>query len=61
MLGGSPGGAAGLPGDPLSEAINALQALGYKPADADRMARKAAADGDDAAIIIRKALQSALR
>ena len=51
----------GLPGDPLSEAITALQALGYKPAEAERMARKAATDGDDAAIIIRKALQSALR
>lgn len=61
MVTGSSGGLAGLPGDPLSEAISALQALGYKPADADRMARKAAVDGDDAAIIIRKALQSALR
>ena len=59
-LGGLPG-AAGLAGDPLSESINALQTLGYKPAEADRMARKAAADGDDAATIIRKALQSALR
>lgn len=54
-------GAAALPGDPLSEAITALQALGYKPADADRMAKKAAAIGDDAPAIIRKALQSALR
>ena len=47
--------------DPLSEAITALQALGYKPADADRMAKKAAAEGDDTPAIIRKALQSALR
>ena len=53
--------ASGLSGDPRSEAISALQALGYKPADADRMARKAAADGDAAETIIRKALQSALR
>ena len=53
--------ASGLPGDPLSEAITALQALGYKPAEAERMAKKAAGDGDDAAVIIRKALQSALR
>ena len=59
-LGGLPG-ASGLPGDPLSEAITALQTLGYKPAEADRMARKAFSDGDDAAVIIRKALQSALR
>ena len=53
--------ATGVPGDPLSEAINALQTLGYKPAEADRMARKAAVDGDTAEAIIRKALQSALR
>jgi Holliday junction DNA helicase RuvA len=53
--------ATGLPGDPLSEAVTALQALGYKPAEAERMARKAAADGDPAESIIRKALQSALR
>ena len=59
--GGTLPGSTGLPGDPLSEAITALQALGYKPAEAERMARKAVADGDDAAIIIRKALQSALR
>ncbi|GAB1408428.1 Holliday junction branch migration protein RuvA [Thermomonas brevis] len=60
LAGGVPGAAA-LPGDPLSEAITALQALGYKPADAERMAKKAAAAGDDAPAIIRKALQSALR
>jgi len=61
MATGLPSGVAALPNDPLSEAITALQSLGYKPTDADRMARKAAADGDDAATIIRKALQSALR
>ena len=61
LAGGSLAAASGLPGDPLSEAITALQALGYKPAEAERMARKAAGDGDDAAVIIRKALQSALR
>ena len=61
LAGGALATTTGLPGDPLSEAITALQALGYKPAEAERMARKAATDGDDAAIIIRKALQSALR
>ncbi len=54
------GGSAG-PGDPQSEAVIALQQLGYKPADAARMARDATASGDDAATIIRKALKSALR
>ena len=62
LTGGGPLAAAGvLPGDPLSEAITALQTLGYKPAEAERMARKAATDGDSAETIIRKALQSALR
>ena len=61
LAGGPVAVSTGLPGDPLSEAITALQALGYKPADADRMARKAAVDGDTAESIIRKALQSALR
>ena len=58
---GSIAGGSGLPGDPLSEAITALQALGYKPAEAERMARAARAEGDSAETIIRKALQSALR
>ncbi len=48
--------------DPLSEAVIALQQLGYKPAEAARMARDASSTADDdAASIIRKALQSALR
>ena len=47
--------------DPLADAVTALQQLGYKPAEAARMARDAAAPGDEAAAIIRKALQSALR
>lgn len=60
-LGGGPSGSSPLPQDPQSEAVSALQQLGYKPADAVRMAREATANGDDVATIIRKALQSALR
>ena len=41
--------------DPLSEAIIALQQLGYKPAEAERMAKKAAGEGDAPEAIIRKA------
>ena len=52
---------AGVPVDPQSEALVALQQLGYKPAEAQRRVRDAAAAGDDAAAIIRKALKSALR
>ena len=48
--------------DPQSEAVTALQQLGYKPAEAARMVRDTSpAADDDAAAIIRKALQSALR
>ncbi len=50
-----------VPADPISEAIAALQQLGYKPAEALRMAEKAQTDGDDVEAIIRKALKSALR
>ncbi|GAB3097953.1 Holliday junction branch migration protein RuvA [Lysobacter terrae] len=52
---------SGMPADPQSEAVIALQQLGYKPAEASRMAAAAVAAGDDAATIIRKALKSALR
>ncbi len=55
-------GAAGpVPSDPITEALAALQQLGYKPAEAARLAEKVKADGDDAEAIIRKALKSALR
>ncbi|MCD7097443.1 Holliday junction branch migration protein RuvA [Stenotrophomonas sp. MMGLT7] len=47
--------------DPVSEASVALQQLGYKPAEAARMARDAGGEGDDVATVIRKALQAALR
>jgi len=59
--GGTSIGLTHAPADPLSEAMSALQQLGYKPADATRMARDAHTPGDEAAAIIRKALQSALR
>src|SRR3546814_7947683 len=38
---GAAGGVAGIATDPLSEATVALQQLGYKPAEAQRMARQA--------------------
>jgi Holliday junction DNA helicase RuvA len=48
------------PRDAQSEAVVALQQLGYKPAEASRLAGKAAAEGDNAETIIRKALRAAL-
>jgi Holliday junction DNA helicase RuvA len=51
---------AGAPLDPAGEATVALQQLGYKPAEAARLVQKAAAEGDDAEAIIRKALRAAL-
>ena len=61
LIGTGVGGISALPADPQSVASIALQQLGYKPAEATRMARDATAPGDEAATIIRKALQSALR
>ncbi len=55
------GGALPVGADATSEATSALLQLGYKPAEAAKMARDATVSGDDAATIIRKALQSALR
>ena len=53
-------GAGAAPRDALGEATVALQQLGYKPAEAQRLAREAAAGGDAAEAIIRKALKIAL-
>ena len=47
--------------DPVAEAGIALQALGYKPVEVSRLVREAAAPGDRAEEIIRKALKAALR
>ena len=49
------------PIDALGEAVVALQQLGYKPAEATRMASTAREDGDSAETIIRKALKAAVR
>lgn len=61
LAGGGASMAGGLPADAQGEAVIALQQLGYKPAEAARMAKAATEAGDDAATIIRKALKSALR
>ena len=50
-----------VPADPAAEALVALQALGYKPAEASRLVEQSAESGDDAEGIIRKALKRALR
>jgi Holliday junction DNA helicase RuvA len=54
------GGAGRVPNDPVGEAGVALQSLGYKPAEVTRLVRDAAAPGDSAEDIIRKALKAAL-
>ncbi|MBK5969601.1 MULTISPECIES: Holliday junction branch migration protein RuvA [Thiorhodovibrio] len=43
---------------PLTEAVHALEALGYRPADATRMARAASEQADSTEEIIRIALKS---
>lgn len=50
-----------LPADPQSEAVIALQQLGYKPAEAAKMVRDAFEAGDSAEAVIRKALKAALK
>jgi Holliday junction DNA helicase RuvA len=57
---GTSNGGAG-PKDPVAEASVALQQLGYRPVEVARLVRDAAAAGDDAEAIIRKALKAALR
>ncbi|MBU6478872.1 MAG: Holliday junction branch migration protein RuvA, partial [Xanthomonadaceae bacterium] len=56
----APAGATPVARDPRSEAEAALQQLGYKQAEAARLAAAVATDGDDAETIIRKALRAAL-
>jgi len=60
-LGPAAMGGGAVPKDPVAEATVALQALGYKPAEVSRLVRDAAAPGDRAEEIIRKALRAALR
>jgi Holliday junction DNA helicase RuvA len=60
-LGPAAASSTGVPKDPVAEATVALQALGYKPAEVTRLVRDAAAPGDRAEEIIRKALRAALR
>ncbi|HET7925016.1 MAG TPA: Holliday junction branch migration protein RuvA [Rhodanobacteraceae bacterium] len=60
-LGAAAAASGVVPKDPVAEATVALQALGYKPAEATRLVRDAAAPGDRAEEIIRKALKAALR
>ena len=55
------GNIGAVPKDPVSEASVALQQLGYKPVEVARLVKDAAAAGDDAEAIIRKALKAALR
>jgi Holliday junction DNA helicase RuvA len=57
---GTSNGGAG-PKDPVAEASVALQQLGYRPVEVARLVKDAAAAGDDAEAIIRKALKAALR
>ena len=54
------GGATAVPRDAQSEALTALQQLGYKPAEAQRLIRETQTPGDSAEALIRKALKAAL-
>ena len=54
------GGAMAAPRDAQSEALTALQQLGYKPVEAQRLIRETQTPGDSAEALIRKALKAAL-
>jgi Holliday junction DNA helicase RuvA len=53
-------GAMAVPRDAQSEALTALQQLGYKPVEAQRLIRETQTPGDSAEALIRKALKAAL-
>jgi Holliday junction DNA helicase RuvA len=63
LAGGAPDGAAAGPvgGDAVTEASNALRALGYRNSEVSQMVRKAAQADMPAEEIIRKALQSRVK
>ncbi len=48
-------------GDPVKEALTALVALGYRPAEASRMVEKVDSDGLGSEDIIREALKASIR
>ncbi len=55
------GGGPAIPADAVSEAITALNALGYKPQESSSMVRKVAEPDMSVEEIIRRALQSMVR
>ena len=57
-MGGPAGIPAGAPPSAISEAIQALQSLGYKPRECHRMVHSVATEEMSAEIIIREALKS---
>lgn len=59
-LSGDVAGGEAQPADAQGEALVALQQLGYKPAEAQRLVSKATVEGDSAETIIRKALRVAI-
>jgi len=61
FAGGRPGAAQAMASDALAEARNALVALGYKPQEASRMVRAAAAPDMETEDIIRLALKTTVR
>lgn len=55
------GGASALPATPLAEARSALESLGYKPAEAQKLTDAVQQDGMSTDQIIREALKRAVR
>ena len=55
------GGAQGRPQTPVSDAVSALTALGYRPQDASRMVKAVETGGQSSEELIRAALQAAAK
>jgi Holliday junction DNA helicase RuvA len=55
------GGATGRPANPAQDAVSALEALGYRAQDAQRMVKGISSDGLSSEEIIRTALQTAVQ
>jgi Holliday junction DNA helicase RuvA len=55
------GRSAAVPSDPVSDAVGALIALGYKPPDASRMVRAVESEGLSSEEIIRAALKATVK
>lgn len=61
LFGDAPAALKAMPANQSDEAVQALVALGYKPADASRLVESVETEGKDSEVIIREALKATLK